>query len=59
MDTDPFAEGVVAATDGMPASANPYPVDTAESESWNQGYHSVVDLRDDTDQSIDADQNRT
>jgi hypothetical protein len=55
MDADPFEEGVVAATDGMPASANPYPDGTSEGESWNQGYHSVVDLRNDADQSVDTD----
>jgi hypothetical protein len=57
MDADPFEEGVGAATDGMPASANPYPGDSSESESWNQGYHSVVDLRDDADPPVDTDPN--
>lgn len=45
----PFEEGIAAATDGMPASANPYPHDTTENASWNRGYHSVMDLREDAD----------
>ncbi len=58
MNADPFEEGVVAATDGMPASANPYPGDTSESASWNRGYHSVMDLREDSEQVTDAGQSQ-
>jgi hypothetical protein len=50
MDAGPFEEGIIAATDGMPASANPYSDGTSESVNWNRGYHSVMDMPEDADQ---------
>jgi len=58
MDADPFEEGVIAATDGMPASANPYPGDSSESVSWERGYHSVMDMREDADQPASGDRSQ-
>lgn len=43
MDTNPFDQGVGAATDGLTASANPFPEGTEAHASWQKGYHSVVD----------------
>lgn len=43
MDSKQFEEGVDAATDGQPSASNPYPEGSAEYESWNDGYHSIID----------------
>jgi hypothetical protein len=48
MNKTPFEEGVAAATDGSPSSANPYPAGSKESASWNDGYHSLVDHDEDS-----------
>ena len=47
MDAKPFDQGVAAAADGLPASANPYPEGTSDNASWNDGYHSVIGQSDD------------
>jgi hypothetical protein len=57
MSKNPFEEGVDAATDGVPASDNPYPAGTAENASWNDGYHSVVDQDEDSELPSAPDQN--
>jgi hypothetical protein len=57
MSKNPFEEGVDAATDGFPASDNPYPADAAENASWNDGYHSVVDQDEDSELPSAPDQN--
>jgi hypothetical protein len=46
MDNSPFDQGVVAATDGLPASANPFPEGSDANASWVKGYHSIADQRD-------------
>jgi hypothetical protein len=46
-----FEEGVDAATDGQPSASNPYPEGSAEYESWNDGYHSIVDQDEDSEHS--------
>ncbi len=56
MDISPFDQGVAAATDGLPASANPFPEGTRANASWNEGYHSIIDQREDNDKTDDADQ---
>ena len=56
MDISPFDQGVAAATDGLPASANPFPEGTRENASWDEGYHSIIDQREDNDEGDDADQ---
>ena len=42
----PFDQSVVAATDGLPASANPFPERADGNASWVKGYHSIADQRD-------------
>ena len=56
MSKTPFEEGVDAATDGGPSSANPYPAGSGENASWNKGYHSVVDQDEDSELPTDPDQ---
>jgi hypothetical protein len=53
METGPFEQGVAAATDGMPASANPFAEGTEAHASWQEGYHSLIDQREDHE-PIDA-----
>lgn len=47
MDAKPFDQGVAAATDGLPASANPHAEGSSAHASWNDGYHSVIGQSDD------------
>ena len=47
---------MAAATDGLPASANPFTEGTSAHASWNQGYHSLIDERDDIEEADGADQ---
>jgi hypothetical protein len=54
MDPSPFEQGLAAAADGLPASANPHPEGTSAHASWNEGYHSLIDERDDIEET-DAD----
>jgi hypothetical protein len=54
MDSSAFDQGVAAATDGLPASANPYADGTAEHEHWIDGYHSVVDHPEDIEERGDV-----
>ncbi len=54
MDPRPFEQGVTAASDGLPASANPYPEGTDAKASWDEGYHSLIDHPDDLDTEEDA-----
>jgi hypothetical protein len=54
MDPSPFEQGVTAATDGLPASANPYPEGTEANAGWYDGYHSLIDHPDDLDTEEDA-----
>ena len=35
---DPFEEGKLAASQGQPASSNPYPKELGEHDLWEQGY---------------------
>jgi hypothetical protein len=53
MDAKPFDQGVAAATDGLPASENPYAEGTSANASWNEGYHSVIDQREDIEGTDD------
>ena len=53
MDTSPFDQGVAAATDGLAASANPFPEGTQAHVSWREGYHSIIDQPEDLE-PIDA-----
>src|SRR5665213_1312483 len=39
---DPFDEGCRAASEGIPAEANPYPKEAAESVLWKDGHESVA-----------------
>lgn len=54
MDPKPFDQGVTAASDGLPAAANPYPEGTAARASWDEGYHSMIDHPDDLDTEEDT-----
>jgi len=36
--SDPFEEGKLAASQGKPASSNPYPEDSEEHVLWAEGY---------------------
>jgi hypothetical protein len=54
MDPRPFDQGVTAASDGLPASANPYPEGTAARASWDEGYHSLIDHPDSLDTEEDT-----
>jgi len=47
MEFSPFEQGLAAATDGLPASVNPYAEGTTENAAWSEGYHSILDDRDD------------
>jgi len=48
-ESDPFEEGKVAAQQGKPASANPYPPDSDDHEDWAEGYDYVSGSDDDDD----------
>ena len=56
MDTSPFDQGVAASTDGLPASANPFPEGTEANASWDKGYHWVTDEREDAALTDDGDE---
>ena len=56
MNANPFEQGYIAATDGLPASANPYAVGTAENARWNEGYHALTDQPDQADELGVADE---
>jgi len=56
MDASPYEQGVAAATDGLPASANPYPEGTEANASWDEGYHSLIDHPEDIETDEDAEQ---
>ena len=58
MDTKPFEQGVEAATDGLPASANPYAEGTRANTDWENGYHSLIDHREDTETADDPTEHR-
>jgi hypothetical protein len=38
----PYQQGREAATKDIPAAANPFPKDSAEHESWDEGHRSVA-----------------
>ena len=40
-ESDPFEEGKVAAQQGKPASANPYPPNSDDHEDWAEGHDYV------------------
>ena len=56
MNANPFEQGYTAATDGLPASANPYAVGTAENARWLDGYHALTDQPDNADEIGTADE---
>ena len=39
---DPFEQGKQAATDGIPAEANPYPAGTGDFALWKNGHELVA-----------------
>jgi hypothetical protein len=51
-ESDPFEEGKLAASQGKPASANPYPPDSDDHEDWAEG-HDYVSGSDDDDELMD------
>jgi hypothetical protein len=57
MDTGPFDQGVAAAMDGLAASSNPFPEGTESHASWREGYHSVIDQREDLEPIDASDEN--
>ena len=54
-ESDPFEEGKSAASQGKPASANPYPPDSDDHEDWAEGHDYVSGSDDDLmdDEPID------
>ncbi len=54
-ESDPFEEGKVAAQQGKPASANPYPPDSDDHEDWAEGYDYVSGSDDDDDMDDEED----
>ena len=51
-ESDPFEEGKVAAQQGKPVSANPYPPDSDDHEDWAEG-HDYVSGSDEDDELTD------
>jgi hypothetical protein len=54
-ESDPFEEGKLAAQQGKPASANPYPPDSDDHEDWSEGYD-YVSGSDEDDELTDDDE---
>ncbi len=51
-ESDPFEEGKLAAQQGKPASANPYPPDSDDYEDWAEGHDYVSGSDDDDDDEL-------
>jgi hypothetical protein len=51
---DPFEEGKLAASQGEPASSNPYPKDSGERDLWEEGYEYVAESDDEGEPKGDA-----
>jgi len=51
---DPMEEGKLAAANGEPVSANPYPEDTENHEAWDEGWHYVHEVDEDGEVRDDA-----
>ena len=51
-ESDPFEEGKIAAQQGKPGSANPYPPDSDDHEDWAEG-HDYVSGSDEDDELTD------
>ncbi len=54
MTSDPFEEGKLAASQGEPASSNPYPEDSEDHALWAEGYEYFIGSNEDGEPKDDA-----